>query len=429
MLKPFRFALVCRLEGGTLLRGFIALALLVLTVCVTNPIALSCSPVSLVAAQDAAEQEPGPPPPAGVPEPSEEDEPPTPFVDSQHPPVDVGAAVTSVTSSDPEAVAEALGLELKPKDASGENAGLTSLEVLGDMDGDGVPELALRWAGLATPPAGTLEGTTEIPEATEDTQGGEIDEATSARPAWIFYVLAWDGMRWNPVRLMETESTFTVQTQSLLSRTSRNIVAIVQEGANAVPYPVIFEFKNHTATLIWDARADDSRYQGFADGELEFRDTNGDGVSELMMTGRADPGLLVFSKQGRRGFYARIIYSWDDSAFVPGKTEYAGNEDYTLYRFISALHMHDYRAAYALIDPAKFLKSKEPSAASFQKLVEASWPEFARESIFEAREPSAGAENAFAFALTVEDKNYLYKSSFGPAPKFLLTGLERAEEK
>ena len=339
------------------------------------------------------------------------------------------AAVTSVTSPDPEAVAQALNLDLKPRDSSGENAGLTSLEVLGDMDGDNVPELALRWAGLATPAPGALEGTTEIPEATEDTQGAEVDEGSSARPAWIFYVLAWDGMRWNPVRLMETESSFTIRTQSLLSRTSRNIVAVVQEGANAVPYPVIFEFKNHTATLIWDARADDSRYQGFADGELEFRDTNGDGVSELIMTGRADPGLLVFPKQGRRGFYARIIYSWDGSAFVPGKTEYAGNEDYTLYRFISALHLHDYRNAYALIDPAKFLKAKEPSLASFQKLVEASWPEFTRDSIFEAREPVAGTENGFAFALTVEDKNYLYKPSFGPAPKFLLTGLERAEEK
>ena len=429
MLKPFRFAVIRWLRLGGPLEAIVALAFLVLTVCVTNPIALSCSPASPVAAQDAAGQEPGPPPPADVPVPTEEEEPPPPLVDSQHPPAEVETTVTAVTSPDPEAVAQALALELKPKDALGENAGLTSLEVLGDMDGDGVPELALRWAGLATPPPGTLEGTTEAPEATEDTQGGGVDDGSSARPAWIFYVLAWDGMRWNPVRLMETESTFTVQTQSLLSRTSRNIVAIVQEGANAVPYPVLFEFKNHTATLIWDSRSDESRYQGFADGELEFRDSNGDGISELIMTGRADPGLLVFSKQGRRGFAARIIYSWDGSAFAPGKTEYAGHEDYTLYRFISALHLHDYRAAYALIDPSKFLTSKEPSVAGFQKLVEASWPEFTRDSIFEAREPSAGAENAFAFALTVEDKNYLYKPSFGAGPKFLLTTLERAEEK
>lgn len=429
MLKPLRFAVSRWFGLGAPLEAVVASALLVLTVSVTNPIALSCSPDSPVSAQGAAEQLPGPPPPAGVPEPSDEDEPPTPFVDSQHPPVDVVAAVTSVTSSDPEAVAEALGLELKPKDASGENAGLTSLEVLGDLDGDNVPELALRWAGLATSPAGTPGGTTEAPEATEDVPGGAADDGSSERPAWIFYVLAWDGMRWNPVRLMETEFTFTVQTQSLLGRKSRNIVAIVQEGANAVPYPVIFEFKNHTATLIWDSRSDESRYQGFADGELEFRDMNGDGVSELIMTGRADPGLLVFTKRGRRGFAARIIYTWDGNTFVPGKIEYAGKEDYTLYRFISALHLHDYRAAYALIDPAKFFKSNEPSVASFQKLVEASWPEFTRDSIFEAREPAAAAGNAFAFALTVEDKNYLYKPSFGPGSKFLLTGLERTEEK
>ena len=429
MPKPLRFAVIRWLRSGTPLEATVALALLVLTVCVTNPMALSCSPVSPVNAQDAASQEPGPPPPAQAPEPTEEDEPPVPFVDSEHPPVDVVAAVTSVTTRDPEAVAEALGLELKPKDASGENAGLTSLEVLGDLDGDGVPELALRWAGVATPPAGTVEGTTETPATTEDTQGGEVDEASSARPAWIFYVLAWDGMRWNPVRLMETESPFTVQTQSVLSRKSHEIVAVAQEGASSAPYPVIFLFKNHTATLVWDSRGDDSRYQGFTDGELEFRDMNGDGVSELIATGRADPGLLVFPKRGRRGFAARIIYRWDGSAFVPGKTEYAGNEDYTLYRFISALHLHDYRAAYALIDPAKFLKVKEPSVTTLQKLVEASWPEFTRDSIFEAREPTQGADNGFAFALAVEDKNYIYKPTFGAGPKFLLTGLERNEEK
>lgn len=404
------------------LEEMVALALLVLTVCVTNPIALSCSPVSPVNAQDAAEQEPGPPPPAQAPEPTEEDEPPPPFVDSEHPPVDVVAAVTSVTSPDPEAVAQALGVELQPKDAPTDTSGLTSLEPLGDLDGDGVPEMALRWAGLATPPPGA-------PDATEDTQGGEVDEASSARPAWFFFILAWDGTHWNATRLMETESTFTLQSRPLLSRTSHEVVAVIQEGTNAVPYPVIFQFKDHAATLLWDSRGDDSRYQGLAQGEVEFRDLNGDGVSELIVTGRADPGLLVFSKQGRRGFAARGFYTWDGSAFVPEKTEYAGNQDYMLYRFISALHLHDYRAAYALIDPPRFLKTKEPSLASFQKQVEASWPEFTQDSIFEAREPGPGAEDDFAFALAVEDKTYVYKPSFGSRPKFLLSGLERTEEK
>ncbi|MFB3920308.1 MAG: hypothetical protein ACE145_01220 [Terriglobia bacterium] len=361
--------------------------------------------------------------------PAEEEEEPPQFVDSQHPPAEVEAALTGVTTPDPEAVAQALGLELKPKDSLGENAGLTSLEVLGDMDGDGVPELALRWAGLSTQSSAAGAAATEPAESADEAQGGEPDEANSPRPVWIFYVLAWNGAHWNPARLMETEWSFTIQTQSLLSRTSRNIVAIVQEGGSAVPYPVIFEFKDHTVTLVWDSRSDDSRYQGFADGELAFRDLNGDGVSELILTGRADPGLLVFSKQGRRGFAARLIYSWDGSAYVPGKTEYAGNEDYTLYRFISALHMHDYRAAYALIDAAKFLKGKDLSLAAFQSHIEAAWPEFTRNSIFEAREPAAGVEKDFTFVLRAGETTYDYRPTFGPGPKFLLTGLERREEK
>ena len=422
VLKSCRFALVWSRRRRSDFLPIVLLAVGVLTVCVSDSSAVSCPRVQPVVLQDAPSQEPGPPPPAEVPEPSEEDTAPPPMVDSEHPPAEVEAAVASVTSPDPEAVAQALALELKPQDAAGENAGLTSLELLGDLDGDGVPELALRWAGLATsPPAG--------PDATEDSQGGEAEEVSSARPVWVFYLLAWDGTRWNPARLMETESPFTVQVQPIFSRTSRDVVTIVQEGANAVPYPVIFQFKDHTATLMWDSRADDSRYQGLAQGEIEFHDLNGDGVTELIVTGRADPGLLVFSKQGQRGFAARVVLSWDGSAFVPGKTEYAGNQDYTLYRFISALHLHDYRAAYALIDPATFLNTKEPTLASFQKQIEASWPEFALDSIFEAREPSPGADNDFSFALAFEDKNYLYRPTFGPGPKFLLTGLERTEEK
>ena len=48
---------------------------------------------------------------------------------------------------------------------------------------------------------------------------------------------------------------------------------------------------------------------------------------------------------------------------------------------------------------------------------------------FEARESAAGAGNAFGFTLSVEDKNYVYNPTFGAGPKFLLTGMERAEEK
>jgi hypothetical protein len=313
-------------------------------------------------------------------------------------------------------------VELYLEGSQPDDSETNSLESLGDLDGDGTPEMLLRWTGHARPAP-------EIAEQAEANQGPEEGQPQGPLAVWTVFLLAWDGAHWNVTRMMDTTNQFTVQVEALLGPATRALVMLVSVGVTAVPYPVIFQFKDHAATLLWDGRADESRYQGYAHGKVEFRDENGDGIFELLASGRADPGLLVFPPEGRRGFEARAVYKWDGKAYVPRKIEYSANQDYTLYRFISALHLRDFRSAYALIDPAKFLGTQEPSLEAFRKQIETTWPEFLDDHIFEVADNGQTALDDFSFELKLDDKLYSYHPSFRPDGGHLLTGLERQEGK
>jgi hypothetical protein len=397
---------------------------LALPLCVAGLLAFLCLNPPLRAREQArAEQDEAPPGVeyvAQAPEGGENTSPPCGL--SEDAVKEVQAAVSTVATPDPQALAKALGVELYLDGSQADESETNSLESLGDLDGDGIPEMALRWTGLSRP----VPGITKEPEAS---QGREEGEQQGSLPVWIVFLLAWDGARWNVPCLMETTSQFTVQVEPLLGPATRELVVLVSVGATAQPYPVVFQFKNHAATLLWDSRADESRYQGYARGEVEFRDENGDGIFELVASGRADPGLLIFPPDGRRGFAARAVYVWNGKAYVPSKTEYSANQDYTLYRFISALHLRDFRSAYALVDPAKFLGTQEPSLEVFRKQIESSWSEFLDDRIFQAWDDGQSAPNNSAFALKLGNKLYTYYPSFGPGPRHLLTGLERREGK
>jgi len=208
---------------------------------------------------------------------------------------------------------------------------------------------------------------------------------------------------------------------------SRQIVLVTYAGTSEIPYPAIFQIKDHAAVLLWNGRAEENEYQGYAQGKIEFRDTQAGGAPQMIVSGHADPGLLHFPNDTNRGFGVQAIYVWTGTGYLPHKTEYSANEDYTLYEFISALHLHDFRSAYALIDGPKFLKTDAPSLEIFRKLVEGSWPEFLDDQIFEALNPSPRGTNAFEFELTEGDKHYVYMPSFGTDSKHLLSGLERHE--
>lgn len=320
----------------------------------------------------------------------------------------VRSAVGAVNVPSVQALAKAFGLAPADKSAKPFEFATESIKELGDLDGDGIPEVLLKW----THPQGA---------------GGKYPGQEEAVPTWALFLLAWDGAHWNASHLMDGSETFTVLTAS--GAVAQRIAVVVHEGATGVPYPVIFQLKDHTASLAWDSRAEESRYQGYDQGQVEFREVNGDGIAEIIASGRADPGLLRFPRRAKRGFEARTVYVWDGKAYAPGKTEYSANEDYTLYRFISALHLHDFRAAYALVDPSTFLRTDKPSLEVFRQRVRDLWPEFLDDQIFEVRETGPTAPESYAFELNLKDKNYVYQPTFSADSKHLLTGLERREAK
>jgi hypothetical protein len=322
----------------------------------------------------------------------------------------VQAAVGSVRAPDVAALAGALDIEPAESNEDFADAPASSLVALGDLDGGGVSELAFKHVEPTVP---------------DDSN----KNSASAPLTWQLILLAWDGERWRASQLSQGFEPFELRVVSSLVPGSRQIALVVYGGATAIPFPAVYQVKDHAAALLWDGRADDSQYEGHAEGKVDFREPQSGSPPEMIATGRADPGLIQFAKDGRRGFEVRAVYAWDGKSYLPKKTEYSDNEDYRLYQFISALHLHDFRSAYALIDPAKFLKTAAPSREIFRKQMEDSWPEFLDDEIFEAREPGANAAEDFAFELNSEDKHYVYNPSFSADSKRLLTGLERREEK
>ena len=169
-----------------------------------------------------------------------------------------------------------------------------------------------------------------------------------------------------------------------------------------------------------------TRYNTLAHGQIVFQDNAKLDQTDMIVTGRADPGLLQFEPGGHRGFNARCVYHWDGQAYVPGQTEYSPGPDNSLYRFIAALHLHDFRSAYTLIDPGKFLKTDAPSLEKFRQMMEENWREFLDDQVFQAREANAGSPETLAFELP--EKHYVYLPTLSTDGKFLLTGLERKVE-
>lgn len=318
----------------------------------------------------------------------------------------VGAALSGVKSPDRKELAQALGVELNPPRAESRDPDHDALEEIGDLDGDRIPEFVFEWS----------QGFAESPEPRAPGAG---------LPAWALILLAWDGSAWRSSSLTEGDGPYSLH---VLPKLGTGPAMVITAGLELVPYPVIFRMQDHAASLAWDSRDDESRYQGYVYGEVEFRDAAGGGPPVMIVTGKADPGVIVFHRASRRGFLATGVYMWDGHAFVPQKIAYTPNEDYTLYRFISALHLRDFRSAYAVIDPPKFLKTSSPSVDLFRKHVENAWLEFLGNSIFEARDSEGGPATDYSFELQRGDKLYIYQPTFSKDSKFLLTDLERREE-
>jgi hypothetical protein len=123
------------------------LTLLMLTLSVAGPLAVSCPPTPAVQQEEVSQDEPPPD--------LDEAEPPTEETEEtrsaaiaklqQAATAQVEAAAATVTEPDPQALAKALGVELGPNADENDVPDAGVLEPLGDLDGDGVPEMALRW--------------------------------------------------------------------------------------------------------------------------------------------------------------------------------------------------------------------------------------------------------------------------------------------
>ena len=320
----------------------------------------------------------------------------------------ITAAIQGVTTRDSAALSRALHLNEKPG-AAVPGASPNTLVPVGDLDGDGVPEMLLKWA---------------LPDVAA---GADLAPELGSSPVWGIYLLSWDGVGWKASRLLTGVEHFTSVLINLGAPVRRALAVVNEEDESHTVYPSVFQVKDHAATLLWDAQADDSRYEPLRQGEVVFQDRAG-APTEMVVTGRADPGFLQVAPQGHRGFQVRMIYHWDGRAYIPVKTEYSADPDYTLYRFISALHLHDYRSAYALVVPAKFLGADSPTLEAFRQFIQDNWPEFLQDEVFEAPELPAGSPDEHVFVLPKPAGRFVYHPVFSSDGKFLLAGLTRTRE-
>jgi hypothetical protein len=320
----------------------------------------------------------------------------------------IRSVLANLSSPSPALLGQAFQTVVKPLAEPPSESASVELVELGDLDGDGVSEVLLN---LLDARAGA--------EAEDQGQ-------SSLNPARGYYLLSWDGGRWKVSTLSPSARKLQFNVVRL-GKTGRGIALVNFVGEEAFPYPAIFQVREHEAAPLWDSQLGDNRYNALRHGHIAFQDDPKLDQTVMVLTGQADPGLLQFEPGGHRGFAAHCVYRWDGQAYVPaGRTEYESGPDNSLYRFIAALHMRDYRAAYALVDPGKFLKTDEPSLEKFRQTIEQTWPEFLDNQVFQAREASAGSPDALAFELP--EKHLVYRPRLSHDGKFLLTGLEREIE-
>ena len=320
----------------------------------------------------------------------------------------ITAAIQGVSTPDVAALSKALNIGERPQGAPPEAAANTLTQV-GDLDHDGVPEMLLQVA---------------IPDVVV---AADVAPAPDSHPLWGLYLLSWTGAQWKASRLLTGVEEYSFVVINPGPPIGHALAIVTLEGNSQTPYAAIFQLKDHAAALLWDAQADDSRYQPLLDGKVSFSDHAG-APTVMIVTGRADPGLLQVERGGQRGFQARALYRWSGSTFVPEKTEYSACQDYTVYRFISALHLHDYASAYALVVPAKFLKTDSPTLDKFRQFIGDNWPEFLQDEIFVEPDLPPGSPDDHAFALSKPDKHFLYHPVFTRDGKFRLTGMTRTTE-
>jgi len=319
----------------------------------------------------------------------------------------IQAAVGSVDSPNLQALARALGMspaQIGQQAFEDSDIGMEAVSGLGD---GGAPNVAVKWR-----PVG---------------QGQNAGEGGESK----LYLLSWDGKGWHASYLMASADALILKVLPVEGDTASLFAVVVYRGTTAAPFPVIFRFQDHQASLVWDGRSESSSYTGYHYGSIEFKKAGEGNVPVMIVAGQADPGLLMFpdsQQQTERGFQAATAYVWKNDAYIPLRTEYTHNRDYILYSFIAALHLHDYEKAYSFIEPGRFLGAPKPTLKLFQKRIQNVWPEFIDDRIFEvpARPEMEPEHHTFILRLGGGKMN-VYHPTFTPGPEYRLTGLARTE--
>ena len=236
----------------------------------------------------------------------------------------IRAALQNVSSPDLDALGQAFDTRVMKPDAAPAEIPTVKLIELGDLDGDGVPEVVMKVPGVG--------------ERQSDVQ------SPASPSSWLgLYLLCWDGAHWKASSLAASGQHSEFRIVRLGKGVAQGIAVVNVIGEDRLPYPAVFQVREHEADLLWDSQVGDNRYNPLQHGRIEFLDDPKLDRTVMIETGHADPGLLEFEPGGRRGFEARCVYHWDGQAYAPGQTDYSPGPDNTLYRFIAALHLHDFR--------------------------------------------------------------------------------------
>ena len=260
-----------------------------------------------------------------------------------------------------------------------------------------------------------------------------VDQGQSAKDEPKLFLLSWDGVGWQASYLMEAADALTLEVLATEGSAAPLFAVVIYRGTTAVPYPVIFRLQDHHASLVWDGRSDSTSYAGYTFGSVQFEKAGEGNVPVMIAAGQADPGLLVFpasQEQTGRGFQVATAYVWKNDAYIPLRTEYTHNQDYVLYSFIAALHLHDFKTAYSLIDPGQFLNTKKPTLELFRETIRNVWPEFIDDHIFEipvAARPEIDPEDHIFILRLGDGRMNGYRPTFTAGPDYRLTGLKRFE--
>jgi hypothetical protein len=165
----------------------------------------------------------------------------------------IQAVLGNVPSPDLGVLGQAFDTTVKKQDEASSESSAVELIELGDLDGDGVSEVALKL---------------------RVTETSQEDAQEPAPPPFSqgLYLLSWDGTRWRASRLAAPAENIQFKVVRLGKSTGRCIAVVNVVGEEAVPYPAIFQLREHEAALLWDSQGGDNRYNALDRGQIEFQD-------------------------------------------------------------------------------------------------------------------------------------------------------------